>query len=536
MAQDAIAKILAKNGPMLSSELAKILESQYNLAPTAARKRVERGFEDMRKLSHLIFPHRARFVYLRSDYGSPKFFSNLIDALQKTNSAYYSALQALKMRSNFMLRSHFLIACGAPVAQLKHVSAESLLERLISASLVKEVALPGGDTCVVRCDQEMPLQDGNTLAKLKARNIAERLALIAVKDWARKLGLVSYDAVKTRDDDGLEKMPQIGTFQWDMAGPSFLFPMRSYSEAAGVKGGFFVCDIALDGRVTAEELSAFVKKCVTLRNLSKVSRCLQVFVAEEFSTEAFSLLKVEGIIPATTESLFGLEVARALKSLCSLLENTAKHLDSPESLDQVFNVLSRIEGAGSTLRGSLFEFAVAHIAKSTFPGGDLEVNRKVKDSLGRQAEIDVLVVRRHRDVVFIECKGVHPLGNVDDAEVAKWLDKRIPVLREVAKHHSEWGYLPQRFEIWSSGNFTPEALLLISNRNLETDKYEIVARNADYVFEQVMASHDAGLIRTYEQHFINHPMREVELSRDRAARKAERERKRARMEQRPSPV
>lgn len=96
MAKDAIAKILAKNGPMLSSELAKILESQYNLAPTAARKRVERGCEDMRKLSHLIFPHRARFVYLRSDYGSPKFFSNLIDALQQTNSAYYSALQALK--------------------------------------------------------------------------------------------------------------------------------------------------------------------------------------------------------------------------------------------------------------------------------------------------------------------------------------------------------------------------------------------------------------------------------------------------------
>jgi len=138
--------------------------------------------------------------------------------------------------------------------------------------------------------------------------------------------------------------------------------------------------------------------------------------------------------------------------------------------------------------------------------------------------------------VFIECKGVHPLGNVDDAEVSKWLDKRIPVLREVAKHHSEWEYLPQRFEIWSSGNFTPEALLLISNRNSETDKYEIVARNSDYVFEQVMASHDAGLIRTYEQHFINHPMREVEVSRDRAARKAERDRKRARVEQRSSPA
>lgn len=530
MATDAIAKILAKSGPMLSSELAKILESKHKLAPPAARKRVERGCDDMRKLSHLVFPHRARFVYLRSDYGSPRFFTNLMDALQKTNSAYYQALQALKMRSNIMLRSHFLIACGAPVAQLKHISAESLLERLISADLVKEVALPGGDVCIVRCDQEMSFRDGYALPKLKARNIAERVALLAVKDWARKLGLVSYEAVKTREDEGLEKMPQVGTFQWDMAGPSYLFPMRSYTEAAGVKGGFFVCDIALNGRVTAEELSAFVKKCVTLRSLSKVSRCLQVFVAEEFSTEAFALLKSEGIIPATTESLFGLEVARALKNLCSLLENTAKLLDSSESLDKVFNVLSRIEGAASTLRGSLFEFAVAHIAKTTFLGGDPEVNRKVKDSLGREAEIDVLVVRRNRDIVFIECKGVHPSVNVDDREVVKWLDDRIPVLREVAKHHSEWKNLAQRFEIWSSGKFTSQALSMISERDLQTQKYEIVARDSEYVFAQVLASSDAGLVRTYEQHFINHPMREMEMDLERAARKAERDKKRAGVE------
>jgi hypothetical protein len=29
------------------------------------------------------------------------------------------------------------------------------------------------------------------------------------------------------------------------------------------------------------------------------------------------------------------------------------------------------------------------------------------------------------------------MGNVDDWEVARWLE-RIPVIREVAKYHSEW--------------------------------------------------------------------------------------------------
>ena len=526
MAADVIVTILSKSGPMLSSDLARVLENKYGVSAPAARKRIERGCDEMRKLSHVVFPHRARFVYLRSDYGSPRFFSNLLEALRKTNSTYYYALQALEMRSNVMLRSHFLIACGAPVVQMKHISAESLTERLIKADLVKEILLPDGDVCIVRCDQEIAFLDSHALAKMKARLVAERVALLAVKDWARSLGIVSYGAVKTREDEGLDRMPQVGTFQWDMAGPSYLFPMRSYTSSADLQSGFFVCDIALNGRVTAEEISAFVKKCVTLRSLPKVGRCLQVFVAEDYSTEAFALLKREGIIPASTESLFGLEVAKALKNLCSVLVNTASLLESPEALDKIFSGLSRIEGAASTLRGSLFEFAVAQIAKTTFPGSDPEVNRKEKDSLGRAAEIDVLVVKKNQEVVFIECKGVHPLGTVDNDEVIKWLDVRIPVLREVAKYHSEWRNLPQRFEIWSSGGFTEHALSLITERNQKTQKYTIEARSAEYVRSQVRASNDAGLIRTYEEHFINHPMRELEVAQERAARKVQRDKRR----------
>lgn len=526
MAADLIASILSKHGPMLSSELARILEQSHGVAAAAARKRVERGCDGMTKLSHVVFPHRVRFVYLQSEYGSPLFFDKLSEALQNSNSTYYYALQALEMRSNVMPRSHFLIACGAPVAQKKHVSAETLTERLIKAGLVKEVTLPGGDVCIVRCDKEIAFLDSYLLKEMKARLIAERVALLALKDWARRLGVVSYGAVETREDEDLEKMPRVGTLEWDMAGPSYLFPMRTYTADAGLLPGFFVCDIALNGRATAKHVSAFVKKCVTLRSLPKVGRCLQVFVAEDYTAEAFGLLKNEGIIPGTTESLFGLDVAKALKNLCSVLINTAALIESPGVLEKIFNGLSRIEGAASTLRGSLFEFAVAQIAKTTFRGCDPEVNRIVKDGLGRDAEIDVLAVIRNQEVVFIECKGVHPLGTVDDDEVIKWLDVRIPVIRGAAKLHSEWRDLPQRYEIWSSGGYTERALSLIAARQQQTRKYRIEARDAAYVHAEVRASKDDGLIRTYEEHFINHPMRELDRSQERAKRKEIRDRKR----------
>lgn len=198
MADNALIEQLKQNGPMLSSDLAKLLESRYGLNPDAARKRVERGCPGMTRLNHIVFPHRARFTYLQEDYGSPFFFDNLMGALKKTRSTYFAALQALVLRGNVMPRTHFLIACGAPVAQKKHISAESLLERLVKATLVKEVVLPGGESCVVRCDHYQMLDVTSLWAKMKGRLIAEKVTLMAVKEWSRNLGMVSWVQAQTQ--------------------------------------------------------------------------------------------------------------------------------------------------------------------------------------------------------------------------------------------------------------------------------------------------------------------------------------------------
>lgn len=521
MAANPIAEILKRDGPMLSSDLSKLLEQRHGLNATAARKRVERGCEGMSKLSHIIFPHRARFLYMEQNYGSPFFFHSLLAALKKTGSSYFTALNALDLRENIMPRSHFLIACGAPVAQKKHISSESLLERLIKATLVKEIKIPGGETCIVRCDIEHLLDATSLWAKMKGRLIAEKITLLAVKDWSRNLGMVSYDSVETREDEDSTTLPKVGTFNWDLAGPSYLFPMRGQGSV-GIKPGFLVCDMALSGRVSLEHIGAFVRKCTTLRSLPKVGKCLQIFVAEEYESDAFALLKKEGIIPATTESLFGRDVAKALKNLCSILTDTAKLTQNPEALEKIFDDLSRIEGAASTLRGSLFEFAVAQIAKFTLPGYEQEMNRIVKNLLGDKAEIDVLAVRRNHEVVFIECKGIHPITTLDDDEISKWLDKRIPVLRAFAKTHSEWAGLNQRFELWTSGRVSESTLSLVSAKQAESHKFQIQLRDAEYVLAQAVASKDAGLLRTYEQHFVKHPMQEFEEAQKRAKRKADR--------------
>lgn len=521
MTENPLINLLKQHGPMLSSDLSKLLETKYRLKPEAARKRVGRGCSGMNRLNHIVFPHRARFVYYQEDYGSPYFFKNLMVALEKTRSTYFAALQALEIRDNVMPKNHFLIACGAPIAQKKHVSAESLLERLIKATLVKEVALIGGELYVVRIDHLQMLDETVLPAQTKGRLIAEKVTLFAVKDWSRNLGIVSYDSVETREDEDSNALPKVGTFNWDLAGPSYLFPMREYVNTT-LKPGFFVCDIVLNGRVSVGHLTGFINKCITLRSLRNVGKCLQVFVAESYHNDAFTRLKEMGIIPATTESLFGRDVALALKELCSVLRDTAKLTQNPDALDKIFSDLSRIEGATSTLRGSLFEFAVAQIARSTFLGYQQEMNRIVRDSIGAKAEIDILVLRPNHEVVFIECKGIHPISTLSDEEVEKWLTKRIPVIRGFVKTHSEWANITQRFELWSSGKFSENAIAMVTAAQANNPKFQIHLRDADYVLAQAMASNEAGLLKTYQQHFVTHPMQEFERAKTRAKRKADR--------------
>ncbi|WAF98057.1 hypothetical protein NRZ31_16825 [Aeromonas dhakensis] len=506
MEDDFLTIVLRARGPMLSSQLARILVSEVGLSEDAARKRVQRGGKGITKLNHIIFPHRSRFVYLSEQYGSRKFFLALNKTLQDSGSIYFYALQALAMRDNLMPKEHFKIACGAPISQKKHVSAESVIERLIKSTIVNEVHIEGFGDYIVRCDELSYFPDDRTYALMRGRLLSERIALLAIKSWARNLGIVSYDKVETREDDN-NKIPKVGTFNWDLAAPSYLFPMRQY-KGNRVAPGFFVCDICLNSQVTKDQLSAFVKKCTTLRNLTKVGSCLQVFVATSYDSEGFSLLKSEGIIPATPDSLFGEEVAEVLISVSKLFINTANLMTSHESIDRIFNSLSRVEGAASTLRGCLFEFMVAQIANNYYPGYEQEMNRIVSDSLGRKAEIDVLAVSKKHEIVFIECKGMSPLTNVDDSEVEKWINERIPVINSFIKTHSEWSRLPYRFELWTSGKITEQAKALIDNKNTETSKYTINFLDGDELLKLVHESNDSGLIKSYKQHFINHPLKE----------------------------
>lgn len=507
MSKNNVEQILRAHGPMLSTELTRRLISSYGASPEAARKQVQRGCDGMTRLSQIVFPHRARFIYLQKDFGSPYFFQALLTSLEQANSAYFFALGALIERGGAMPINHFLIACGAPISQKGHVSAAQIIERLEKSGLLKRTEIPSLGECIVLMSAEQSL-DFSNYSDVRARLLVENILLKAIKDWARNLGLVSYDLVKLRDDpDGL---PKVGTYHWDLSGPSYLFPLAKQSKTGKPSPGFVVCDVALVSQFSKGAAAAFLKKCVTLRFLKKVGSCLQVFVAESFQKDAFNLLKQYGVVPATPESLFGKDVAESLLLLIEILTNTVKAGVDAETLDTIFRSLSKVEGAAATLRGCLFEFFVAEIAKSAIPGCETEMNRIVKAPSGGKAEIDVIAKVKRKAIYFIECKGCNPMGYLDEGEVDKWLDVRIQTIRAYAKLHPEWNELEQHYELWSSAILSESSIEKVKKAQSVTKKYSISIKGPDEVHEAAVGTNDKSLLKTYVQHFINNPHREYE--------------------------
>lgn len=505
---DLLERVLASMGPCLSSQLVAELIEKHGLKPATARQRLSRN-ERIKRLAYLKFPRNVRFVYLQSEYGSPIFWSRLIGALFEHTRAYGCAIAALRARRGIVPIRHFEIACGSPQAQRGHMSARTVVERLIEAQLFQRIDVPGIGECIQLSQKIDP--DAPEVHRLRARLQIEKILLLAIKSWARNLGLVSYAKVKVRDDPEGGEPPKVGTFLWDLSGPSYVAALVGWSKDKP-KPGFVVCDVMLDVQVTGPDIGPFIHKCQTLRSLKGVGRCVQILMADEYNSEAFGLAKANGILPATPTSLFGDEVAQALLELSSLLRAAYPQAGDAERFDKVFNQLSKIEGVATNLRGDLFEFVCAEVVRQFDGTTDIQMNVVAKVPDMGSAEIDLLVRPGVRALRFIECRGYQPAGEIPLDMVQKWLEKKVPVMRQWAEAQVHLRDREMSFEFWTAGQLSAEAKAYLDGAN--RSKYSVKLVDAKEL-ERMSTRCEAALRRTLAQHFFHHPLAKLERDLDR---------------------
>lgn len=492
-----LADTLKALGPCLSTDLTDYLVTHRGLSPAAARQRVSRGAPQIKRLAHLPFARKARFLYHQDDYASPHYWESLYAAISATNGPYARALGAVQAREVVPL-GHFLGACGAPIAQKKQLSARTVLDRMVAANVLVEQALPGLGPCVMaKKTYERHQQSLDELAAAtRSRLIAENILLDSVREWLRRLAMVSFNTVRTR---GAE-LPRVGTFAWDLTAPSYLTSVLTRQKDKGVKPGWVVCDVLLIENAQLKHVEPFLHKVRSLNALKNIGRTMFILVAQGYDAEAFKALRSAGIMPATPKSLFGEDVAEGFRELIQTLNEAAKGVVDPERFDQLFSKLGKLEGAVGNMRGAFFELLVAEVVRKT-ASGPVKLNKICKGEDGN-AEVDVYHLNEGITAQMIECKGIAPGTLVDDEEVGLWLTKRITRVR----HHLQslgWSSPLPRFELWTSGALSAQAHERVEKTRLaNAKKFEIMVVEGDALRIAVKAVNDASLLKTFEHHFL----------------------------------
>ncbi|KQV41652.1 hypothetical protein ASC96_17835 [Rhizobium sp. Root1204] len=113
--------------------MTQFLIDAHGLKPDAARQRVSRTRAAVKRLAYITFPRKARFIYLQQHYGSPQYWENLIEALIRTRPAYGLAIESILLRGGLIPVKHFPIARGAPIMQARHLSPDTIFNRLRQA-------------------------------------------------------------------------------------------------------------------------------------------------------------------------------------------------------------------------------------------------------------------------------------------------------------------------------------------------------------------------------------------------------------------
>lgn len=493
--------MLQTDGPALSSVLAQRLVAG-GLSPEAARQRVSRGGKNIRRLSGLVFPKNARFLYHDEDYGKERYWSHLLRDIGSASPAYGPAIGALLARGGIVPLAHFDIVSGSPIRQKGQVASSTVLERLIAVKFLQMREVEGFGSCVAidaAGNFGAPDVDG-----LRARIITEGVLLAAVRDWARRLGVASYDKIEIRD---ASKLPRCGTFNWDLCGPSYLRPLVGRQASKKIVPGFLVCDAVAGGEVDELAIGAFLRKCQLSAGLRKMPTFLPVFIADRYTREALRLGKSYGVMMATPQALFGREVASGLAALLTTLTKAAAvAVQKPEVIGELFTKLSSIEGAATNLRGALFEMIVGNLTQAT-EGGSIDIGRRinfVSGSTGFKAELDVLRVTGSRVTVY-ECKGYQPSQTVTLADVEEWVKEKVPGINTWIKS-SQLANHKVSFEFWTTGRFAPEALELLASATKATKKYAISFREGPEVRQYAAALPGSGILKVLDEHYFNHPI------------------------------
>ena len=484
---------------MRSSRLGGFIAKKYALNGESARKQVSRLTGPVLRLPYKLLPKNEAFLYRSEDRNTAKYWEALQRDLRETGAVYGMALDGLEARGGIAQTASFSVVTGAPVRQRKQVPIHGVLQRLKDIGFLNQCVIDRYGDCI-RFGPDF--FDTLSEDRMRGTMLVEKILLDGFRDWARKLGFASYNAIDIRAG---EYAPKFSTFQFDLVGPSYLLPLTTTSGAKK-KPGFLVADVFCDGTLDTNHIQYFLRKIRILRSMRRVVPFLPMLLAHRFTPEALREGRSNGISMATIGNLFGKKIASSLESLVATLENAAAIAAvNPERVGELLDSLSVIEGAAGNLRGALLELIVGYLVGDV-EGGSIDIGETVRDPrTGEEAEIDVRRVKGKRECWLYECRGRQPKNKMTRTEVEKWITR---VGRIHAHHRQEARFQHHEFffELWTTGEFDQDATQLLKAEKKRRVRINLGWRDGRKIREYAKKANRKSILDTLNEHYFQHPL------------------------------
>ncbi len=343
--QKQIEHFLKKQGPQLSTNLIKFLVSNYSISEDTARKRLSRLKLPITKIKGLFSDNQA-FYYLQHQYKKTEFYDALIAAFDSFGRQYYSIIQAIEFHYGYIKKEQIATYSTSPVDKLRgHKRIDNIINKLIELSILYEE----GD--YYKLNPFISINEN--FNHFKAVEAAKNFVLIQFNDWARNIGLISYNTGTFYS--------QFGKFSWSFVSPSYVIPLARFNNSK-IMQGFIIADILIGNKIDLKTIQFFIQKIEVVKKLKRLANFLPFLIVDEIDLETLKFLKRKGIIIGFVDQLFGSEYKELLKSLINIVTNAGAilkknpqaYLDLIEKLDKI------VGGKTNNLRGDLFELAIGY--------------------------------------------------------------------------------------------------------------------------------------------------------------------------------
>ncbi len=493
-----IIKILKKHGGMLTSDLSNELIKK-GVSKDAARQKISRALSnngDIDRLTNIKFPHRARFIYLKSEGLSERFYHNLYAAFNNTNSAYSHIINLLKLHYGVLNESKYKVYSSAPEISRKHINFTTILNNLLNLKL-----------CEYRNINNVRYIYLNGFEYNEKRAIAiekvEFLLVDMLKEWLKRTNFASFNAINTQSN--------YGYYFWDISSPSYIFPFlkEGKSQNEKIMHGFIVADVVYN-TIDETTIKYFINKLDIIRSNKNNRPVIPILMAKGYTQEAFSVGKSKGIIIITPEILFGKDIADMFETLLFKLTNiAAAAIKDIEEFLKLYDQLGKIQGSAAHLYGDLFEFLIGVIYRESLPTSSLEIGKFISIDNGNRKEIDVYVKTTNKKIYFIECKGYSQKTNVSEKEAKYWIEK-VPLLRKWGNENIEnFDKLEQHYEFITTSHFDETAKQVFDEFNFKTKKYQVTYFEGEQLLkflEQINIESKNKIKKTLQEHYFRMPI------------------------------